>query len=183
MGAFGFPAPYGHWPVDQKLDSNLSLNSKKSGDRISFNMDIVGGVVGSLCEVTKHVLIEEDNLYRINLFFNLPIKNKNIEINFNKTGNISEIKVHKPKDIILRIPSWAQKSPIDINGDVTYEILDGYIKIYGLNTDQNIEVKFHLPNRRIVLKHRKRDIEVNFIGDNIISMENFDAELTFFPKI
>ena len=183
LGAFGFPAPYGHWPVDQILDSNLSLNSKKSGDRISFNMDIVGGVIGSLCEVTKHVLIEEDNLYKINLFFNLPVKNKNIEIKFNETGNGTQIKIINPKDIMLRIPSWAQKFPIDINGDVNYEIFDGYIKIYGLNTNQSIDIKFQLPNRKIVLNHRKRNIEVNLIGDNIISMENFDAKLTFFPKI
>ena len=84
---------------------------------------------------------------------------------------------------MLRIPSWAQKFPIDINGDVNYEILDGYIKIYGLNTNQSIGIKFQLPNRKIVLNHRKRNIEVNLIGDNIISMENFDAKLTFFPKI
>jgi hypothetical protein len=36
-GAWGFPAPYGHRPLDL--------------DRIKFNLDIVGGVVASLAEV------------------------------------------------------------------------------------------------------------------------------------
>ena len=36
-GAFGFPAPYGHQPVE--------------ADTVGFNMDIVGGAVASLCEV------------------------------------------------------------------------------------------------------------------------------------
>ena len=38
-GAFGFPAPYGHEPLGI--------------ERVSFNMDIVGGAVGSLCEAYR----------------------------------------------------------------------------------------------------------------------------------
>lgn len=41
LGAFGFPAPYGHEPRDSTY--------------ISFNMDIVGGAVASLCEVYREV--------------------------------------------------------------------------------------------------------------------------------
>ena len=39
LGAFGFPAPYGHEPV--------------GATRVGFNMDIVGGSVASLCEVYR----------------------------------------------------------------------------------------------------------------------------------
>ena len=38
-GAFGFPAPYGHAPLDY--------------EEIRFNMDIVGGATGSLCEAWR----------------------------------------------------------------------------------------------------------------------------------
>ena len=44
LGAFGFPAPYGHWPL--------------GFERVSFNMDIVGGVLAPrLCrgDVTRRV--------------------------------------------------------------------------------------------------------------------------------
>ena len=39
LGAFGFPAPYGHAPLDY--------------EEIRFNMDIVGGATGSLCEAWR----------------------------------------------------------------------------------------------------------------------------------
>ena len=41
LGAFGFPAPYGH--------------RFRGATRISFNMDIVGGATASLCEAYRHV--------------------------------------------------------------------------------------------------------------------------------
>ena len=41
VGAFGFPAPYGHHPLDYP--------------EISFNMDIVGGAVASLCEAWQEI--------------------------------------------------------------------------------------------------------------------------------
>ncbi|NOX66357.1 MAG: hypothetical protein GXO85_11365, partial [Chlorobi bacterium] len=58
LGAFGFPAPYGHKSV-----------GRGRGGSISFNMDIVGGVVGSLCEAYRNIAISESVGTWVNLLF------------------------------------------------------------------------------------------------------------------
>ena len=55
LGAFGFPAPYGHEPI--------------GAARVSFNMDIVGGAVGSLCEVYREVTRFDQAGHWVNLLF------------------------------------------------------------------------------------------------------------------
>ena len=55
LGAFGFPAPYGHEPLDVNM--------------VSFNMDIVGGVVGALCEVYREVTRFDEAGHWVNLLF------------------------------------------------------------------------------------------------------------------
>ena len=54
-GAFGFPAPYGHQPVGRR------------GKSISFNMDIVGGTVASLCEAYRSIMRVDEKGYWVNL--------------------------------------------------------------------------------------------------------------------
>src|SRR6185503_15583783 len=55
LGAFGFPAPYGYQPVGLT--------------RISFNLDIVGGGVASLCEAYAEIARRTGAGHRVNLLF------------------------------------------------------------------------------------------------------------------
>ena len=55
LGAFGFPAPYGHKPLD--------------ATRISFNMDIVGGAVASLCEALRQTVVSDGAGHWVHLLF------------------------------------------------------------------------------------------------------------------
>ena len=55
LGAFGFPAPYGHRPLGLEC--------------ISFNMDIVGGAVASLCEVLRGSAIAIERGHIVNMMF------------------------------------------------------------------------------------------------------------------
>ena len=57
LGAFGFPAPYGHESIGPGRGS------------LSFNMDIVGGVVASLCEAYAEVVRSEPTGHWVNLLF------------------------------------------------------------------------------------------------------------------
>ena len=54
-GAFGFPAPYGHTPLGV--------------DGICFNLDVVGGTVGSLCVAYESVTQFDEVGHRVNLLF------------------------------------------------------------------------------------------------------------------
>ena len=55
LGAFGLPAPYGHRPIGI--------------ERFSFNMDIVGGAVASLCETYREVTRFDQTGHHVNLLF------------------------------------------------------------------------------------------------------------------
>ena len=39
-----------------------------------------------------------------------------------------------------------------------------------------------LAEETIVLKHRAREIETRLAGDAVVAMDNFGADLTFFPE-
>jgi hypothetical protein len=54
-GSFGFPAPYGHEPLDLP--------------NIKFNLDIVGGAVGSLCEALRSATTRDKLGHHVNLLF------------------------------------------------------------------------------------------------------------------
>ena len=182
LGAFGFPAPYGHWLVDQILDSDRPTHPWFSRDRISFNMDIVGGTVGSLCEVVRNIVLEYDSHYQVNLFFNSSKKMVGPDLFINDMGNNVKLKVVKPKDIWVRIPSWATNLPIEVTGTVGHVIDDEFIKISETKPDQEVDIKFQLQRREIILNHRKRKINVTLMGDNVETMDNFGANCTFFPS-
>ena len=48
---------------------------------------------------------------------------------------------------------------------------------------RTIELKFDLPGQEIVLKHRSRDIRVRLRGDEVVAMDNFGTDLTFFDAL
>ena len=54
-GAFGFPAPYGHQPIDCNF--------------VKFNLDIVGGGVDSLCEAYRGIVRSDKEAHRVNMLF------------------------------------------------------------------------------------------------------------------
>ena len=57
-GTWGFPAPFGHEPLEQR-----------DGGRMRFNTDVVGGTVGSLCEVLREMTRFDDTGHWVNLLF------------------------------------------------------------------------------------------------------------------
>ena len=58
QGAWGFPAPFGHQPLEQR-----------DGGRMRFNTDVVGGTVGSLCEALREMTRFDEAGHWVNLLF------------------------------------------------------------------------------------------------------------------
>ena len=168
LGAFGFPAPYGHYPLDAKS--------------VSFNMDIVGGVVGSLCEAYRAVVQEDDAGYRVNMLFDY--ESPDIQVESPYIHDCLRIRVKRSRPVFVRIPSWVDPGTLTVNGtsdDVT--LSGGYLVITDPLEDHWNEIRFPLSRRTITLKHRTRDINVMLQGDEVVAMDNFGADLTFFDPI
>ncbi len=167
LGAFGFPAPYGHWPIDRKT--------------ISFNMDIVGGGVASLCEVFRNIAETNAAGHRVNLFFDHETDDIKIESPY--THPALEITVKTSGCLFVRLPSWLSLDAIQITGAITPRMDNGYLFFAQPEIGKPITLHFQLPERHIVLHHRTRNIRARLQGDCVVAMDNFGADLTFFDPL
>jgi len=165
LGAFGFPAPYGHAPLDT--------------DRISFNMDIVGGVVGSLCEVYRELTRFDRAGHWVNLLFDHETDAIQVESPY--THRCFRVRVKRPGPLFVRLPFWVDEQSLEVTGITSMPRRNnGYLLVAEPPVDSPISIAFPLPVRDITLKHRTRDIRTRLRGDEVVAMDNFGADLTFF---
>jgi hypothetical protein len=139
QGAFGFPAPYGHEPINCPC--------------VSFNMDIVGGAVGSLCEVVRAMSEYDGQEHRVNLLFDHETDAIRVESPY--THDALRITLKQSGRLRFSPRSWAA-----IKEGMTMP-----------------------PPREITLRHRTRDIRAHLRGDAVVAMDNFDADLTYFDPV
>jgi hypothetical protein len=168
LGAFGFPAPYGHHPL--------------GASEISFNMDIVGGVIGSLCEAFQAVVHEEDGQRRVNLLFDY--ETDAVRINGRDAQGCLRVLGKRPGRVLVRIPPWVSAAELAIEGvSGPAEIEDGYVVIDEERAKRGATVAMPPHEGEIALAHRTRTIRARLAGDTVVAMENFGSNLTFFDPL
>ena len=164
-GAFGFPAPYGHQPIDLDL--------------VKFNLDIVGGGVDSLCEAYREIVRSDDGGHRVNMLFDY--ENDNVAVESPYTHDHLRIKIKRPGPLFVRMPSWVDRSSVMVDGNEgARQIKSGYMEIDQPRLNEWVKIIFNLPIREIILEHRCRNIHLRLRGDAVVAMENFGADHTFF---
>lgn len=169
LGAFGFPAPYGHWP----------LGMTKS---ISFNMDIVGGTVASLCEVIREAARFDDRGHWVNLLLDQQTDALSVQSPY-PTGEL-RITLKRPARLHVRIPPWVDRNRLKVSSaPQPLKFENDYLVLTDVPLGRPVSLRFDLPRQDILLKHRTRDIRARLCGDEVVAMDNFGAELTFFDPI
>ena len=169
LGAYGFPAPYGHKSVGE---------GRKN---LSFNMDIVGGTVASLCEAYREVVRSEKTGHWVNLLFDHETEAVRVQSPYGSDGLVVELKQAGP--LFVRIPPWIEEAEIDVTGlDRTPIAGDDYLFIAEPPVGERIAIKFPLKEQELVLSERLhiQPIRVRLRGDAVVAMDNFGADLTFF---
>ncbi|MEZ4731521.1 MAG: hypothetical protein R3E79_30755 [Caldilineaceae bacterium] len=168
VGAFGFPAPYGHEPV--------------GADYISFNMDIVGGAVASLCEVYRAVTHFDTAGHWVNLLFDHETAAIQVESPY--THPALRVRVKKPAPLLVRLPPWVEPHQIELSGVTTpLQVTNSYLYLPEPPVNRWVSIRFPLATQTLTLHHRTRDIRVRLQGDAVVAMDNFGADLTFFDPI
>ena len=168
FGAFGFPAPYGHRHVEAQ--------------RISFNMDVVGGAVASLCEAYRDVTRHDAAGHWINMLFDH--ETGAIKVGSPYTGNGLAITLKEPGPVWVRVPAWAEPAGVDFEPLLRSPMRTGpYLFFAEFPVGQCVTFALDLPVREIVLRHRTREIRVRLRGDEVVAMENFGQDLCFFDPI
>ena len=164
-GAFGFPAPYGHEPL--------------GAPAIKFNMDIVGGAVASLCEALREATTLDETGHRINLLVDHDRPEITVESPY--THPALRVMVRRPAPLYVRIPRWVNRDALTVDGvhwQVRYS--NGYAFIAEPPVNRWLSFSFPMAESEVVLGHRTREIRVRLRGDEVIAMDNFGANLTFF---
>ena len=168
QGAWGFPAPFGHEPLENK--------------RIRFNLDVVGGTVASLCEAYRSLSSVKEGALSINLLFDQD--NEHVKVTSPYPTNKIEVLPKTSKPIYVRIPNWVNRNNIKISGtDIEPIWTNGYCMIPSVNVGKPISISTPLRVQTLNLKHKTRTIEVQLRGDEVIAMQNFGADLTFFEAL
>ena len=167
MGSFGFPAPYGH----------LSTGTGQHGG-ISFNTDIVGGVVGSLCEAYQAIVRADDRATYVGLLFDLNLDHIEIESPYRQEA--LTIRMHRSAPLSIRIPLWAavdEVEPADLDWSQSGQLL----QIHEPPVDEPLVIRFPLVERAIELsRNHTKPIRVLLRGDEVVAMESHGAQYTFF---
>ena len=163
-GAFGFPAPYGHEPVE--------------AETVGFNMDIVGGAVASLCEVYREMVRSGPAGHRVNLLFDH--ENEAVRVESPYTHDVLRVEAKQPGPLWVRLPSWVTPSDLVVKGAAPPRIDSGFLFFAQPPLHTPIEIRFDLAEEELVLRHRTRSICARLRGDAVVAMDNFGADLTFF---
>ncbi len=169
LGAFGFPAPYGHEAVG------------RGRGNLSFNMDVVGGVVGSLCEAYREVARFESTGHWVNLLFDC--ETSAIRVWSPYTHDCLRIEPLQSGPLFVRIPPWLTRDEVNVKGGKTPPVwTNGYLFFGKVAAGQIIELHFPLKEEQIILSERLHihPIRVRLEGDAVAGMDNFGADLTFF---
>ena len=168
LGAFGFPAPYGHRPLGM--------------ESVSFNMDIVGGATASLCEVCRDTVRTDEAGFRVNMLFDHVSPDISVESPY--THDCLRVRIKHARPLFVRIPSWVAPEALTIDGMPDTAIVSGdHLVITNPPSNQWINIRFPLTRRTITLAHRTRDIRVDLRGDEVVAMDGFGADLTYFDPI
>lgn len=166
-GAFGFPAPYGHEPLGIQ--------------RVSFNMDIVGGAVASLCEAYREATRRDASGHRVDLLFDH--ETDQIKVDSPYGGHELGITLKQPGPLFVRIPAWADPPVPAVSGCTERPLRTGRYLLFGnppVGTPLTFTLK--LPTSELLLRHRTRDIRIGLRGDEVVAMDNFGQGLRFFDS-
>lgn len=166
LGAFGFPAPYGHQPVGQ--------------EEISFNLDIVGGAVGSLCEAYRAAVRTDARGHFVNLLFDHETEAVRVQSPY--PGGTLRIHVKRPAPLWVRLPPWATGAggPLSDRRALP-RLVNGYV--FFASPPKRLTLNLPLRSEELVLRCKARQIRARLEGDQVRQMENFGTDLTFFDPL
>ena len=173
QGSFGFPAQYGHEPAG-------IWESDKP--RIGFNPDIVGGAVASLCEAYRQVTRTDDTGHWVNMLFDH--ETPDLEIQSPYTHDRLAVRVKRPGPLHVRVPPWINSGEFNtVGAAVVQRLANGYMVFSDPVVDRWITFDFDLPEYDVTLTWRDTETRARLRGDEVIAMENFDTDLTFFDPL
>jgi hypothetical protein len=166
-GAWGFPAPYGHQPLDDRI--------------VGVGTDVTGPVVYALSEAHSRVVGHRTSELAVQLLFDY--KDNDIKVSSPYTGDALTVKLRKPQAVRVRIPAWVAVDRIELIGAPRKpgDLAGGYLRV--LPTDSGrFAVRFPLSPRQLDISCGGRMLRARARGDQVMAIEDRGTDLTFFDR-
>ena len=94
------------------------------------------------------------------------------------------VTVKRPGPLWVRVPPWVDVSGIiGLGTQEPVRCVSGYLFIARPPVNAPLVLELPLAEQELTLDHRTRQIRVQLRGDEVVAMENFGADLTFFEPI
>jgi len=167
LGAFGFPAPYGHHP--------------QGADWVGFNLDIVGGAVASICEAYTQCTHFDASGHKVSMLFDCETDAIRVESPYGGKGLRVLCKKDAPLTVLM--PTWVDLAVVRVEGaEGVVERASREVIVPHPLVQEWVTIHFPLTWREITLKHRTHEIRVRLVGESVAQMDNFGESLTFFEE-
>jgi len=141
----------------------------------SYNTDLVGGAIQSLCDAWQATLTEDRTGCHVNLFFNCDTEHVSLCSDLPKAGRLS-LTSHRGGHFSVRIPSWFDRTSlvVRVDGELRPAIIArDQIQFLDLHAGSRVELLFPQVRQRTVEKVTgyEEDFTVDWIGDTVQSVD------------
>lgn len=157
-GAFGFPCPYGH--------------EYEPGSEISFNWDIVGGGVSSLCWAARHIVTQINGTASINLQFDIEHPLLSYQSPYQHRG-IMRLKMNKDMPVRILLPKDTDWTSLERElqiAKLNYTKQGLWLYLYDLYENGVLEMPVIFNRKTVHYRFRKHEFDVVYAGNQIQSM-------------
>jgi len=171
-GAFGFPCPYGH--------------EYEPGSRISFNYDIVGGGVSSLCAAYLAKVDRCGSLIGVNLHFDH--RDDEIEVTSPyPNGDTLELYLKKAHPVRVRLSDWVDRERVAAKSrerdDIRTVVLGEWLYLFGLQAGDSATIRLPMAVRTVSYPFRGDTFTFRWRGDAVEAAASAGKRLTFFDEL
>ncbi|MCX7018125.1 MAG: hypothetical protein WCK47_02920 [bacterium] len=168
LGAFGFPAPYGH---------------KANGvEHLNFNFDITCGAIQALCETARNLFVRKADADYINLFVDCDTNGIEMGSWLPEEGKIT-VKAGSSRKIAIRLRPWIARDEITVtrNGAAIATVVNADC-LFLTPSDGSNQFVIEFPLREIETEEmvNSRLLRMIWCGGQVVQMQPSGDFLPFF---
>jgi hypothetical protein len=166
VGAWGFPAPYGHLP--------------QGWSSVSFNLDIVGGVAASLAFAQRSIVVPQADGFTVALPHSGSSQWCDVQVS-RQDGRITwHLTARRDGRCRLVLPEATE--PEATEPDQPFERIRSHLVELGpVRAGDRLVFSARQLERTVHLGHHRRDIRVRARGDTVLAMDCLSGALAVFP--
>ena len=138
--------------------------------------------MGSLCEAYREVTGFDEQGHRVNLLFDHETPDIKVESAY--THGALRITLKRPGSLSVRMPPWVDAEAMRVSGTSEEpRTANGYLVLSQPSVGRPVSLEYPMAEEEIVLKHDTRHIRTRLRGDEVVAMESFGTDLTYFDPI